>query len=86
MFLIQFAAFILLGLFFSIAQTLYDTMLVCNVFVYVVPSEQELIMKEVRSNTYSLNLYFVTKLMVELPGVLIPTWISSTIVYFVVGL
>ena len=48
--------------------------------------KQELIMKEVRSNTYSLNLYFVTKLMVELPGVLIPTWISSTIVYFVVGL
>jgi hypothetical protein len=31
-------------------------------------------------------MYFVTKLMIEIPGMLVPIWISTTIVYLIVGL
>jgi len=43
-------------------------------------------MKEVHSNMYSLNLYFITKLLVDIPGMLISTYVATTIVYFIVGL
>ena len=35
---------------------------------------------------YSLNLYYITKLLIDVPGMLIPIWIATTIVYFIVGL
>lgn len=35
---------------------------------------------------YSLNVYYITKLMIEIPGLLIPIWVATSIVYFVVGL
>lgn len=35
---------------------------------------------------YSLNLYFLTKLFIEIPGMLLPIYIATTIVYLVVGL
>ena len=43
-------------------------------------------MKEVHSNMYSLNLYYVTKLMIDIPGVLLTTYVATTITYLIVGL
>lgn len=43
-------------------------------------------MKEVHSNMYSLNLYYIIKLLMEMPGTLIPIFISTTIVYFAANL
>lgn len=52
----------------------------------IVPTEKELIMKEVHSNMYSLNLYFTTKFLIDIPMMLIPIYIATTVVYFEVGL
>ncbi len=35
---------------------------------------------------YSMNLYYVTKLLIDIPGMLLPIYIATTIVYLVVGL
>ncbi len=43
-------------------------------------------LKEVKSRMYSLELYFAIKLLIEVPSVLIMTWITTTIVFFIVGL
>jgi len=35
---------------------------------------------------YSLNMYFTSKLIIEIPGMLFPIWVATTLVYIVTGL
>ncbi len=85
-FLREFTGFLYLGMFFTVTIPLYDMILVCKYWIKIVPLEKELVLKEVKSRMYSLELYFAIKLLIEVPSVLISTWITTTIVFFIVGL
>ena len=73
-----------LGVLFYIAinQAFSGSASILNIF----PNEKKILIKELNSNAYKLSIYYITKLLAELPFVLISPIIFGIINYWTVGL
>jgi len=52
----------------------------------IFPPEREVYFKEVSGKLYNTYVYFFTRYLVELPGILIPSLTTGAIVYHLIGL
>jgi hypothetical protein len=68
--------------FFIFTMNCYDTVLICKIYFNLVPNEKELILKETSANLYSIVMYYFARLLMEIPGFIVPAVVCSFIVYF----
>jgi ABC-type multidrug transport system ATPase subunit/ABC-type multidrug transport system permease subunit len=73
-----------LGVLFYIAinQAFSGSASILSIF----PNEKKILIKELNSNAYKLSIYYITKLLAELPFILISPIIFGIINYWTVGL
>merc|ERR1711968_52748 len=68
--------------FVTINQSFNGLISVLNTF----PKEKVIVNREISSNAYDLNSYFLSKFFVELPVNMAPPLVFSLILYWIVGL
>jgi hypothetical protein len=75
----RYMACVFIALFCSIGLPLYDT-------VMIFPSEREVFFRESSSKLYNTYIYFLTRYLIEIPGIIIPPLITGVIVYLALAL